>query len=277
MLGRMHPLCLLVVLIVGCLSVAIPASAVVSQPSIEYGNSKDKLPLEIEDSISKLDCACVITIGSQALKAALEQKEDPRPIFSIGISTALFMELSSQYPDRRMTVIYSDPDPKLLLLLSEHFFGKSRTAMFYSGRTSFLEKSALNVKLFKAKAGEISRPLSRLDNVKALIIFPDSNIWNRDSFTATVRSLYRQNKVAIGFSESLVKAGAFAAVYAKNDFIYQQLLSDVSKFSRNNILPEPQYAKEVDIAINNKIARSLNIPIDDKDDVLDAILTRYSR
>jgi len=276
MLGRSARLYLFIALFVGGLVSVNPVSAEIIKPSIQYGDSKDRLSQEIEKGFLKLDCNCLITVGSKALEKVLE-KDDSRPVFSIGVSTASYARITSKYPDRKITVIYSDPDPQLLILLGEYFFGKYQLAMFHSSRTSFLERYESRVRLYDTKAGEIRKPLSSLDDVKALIIYPDSNIWNRDSFVAAVRSLYRQNKVAIGFSESLVKAGAFAALFSKKETIHQQLLSTVSQYSKNNIFPDPQYANDVDIAINEKIARSLNIPVDNKDDVLDSILMRNTQ
>lgn len=66
----------------------------------------------------------------------------------------------------------------------------------------------------------------------------------------------------IGFSTSMVAAGALAAAYSNVDDTIAHLGEVVDLFQSGR-MPEPQYPKYWRVAINESVARSLNVVISD--------------
>jgi ABC-type uncharacterized transport system substrate-binding protein len=66
----------------------------------------------------------------------------------------------------------------------------------------------------------------------------------------------------IGFSTSMVAAGTLAAAYSSVDDTVAQL-GEVIDMLQSGRVPEPQYPKYWRVAINESVARSLNVVIND--------------
>ena len=67
----------------------------------------------------------------------------------------------------------------------------------------------------------------------------------------------------IGFSTALVKAGAAATTYSNIDDIAAQVDELRNEFTASGRLPDEQFAKYFGVAVNDNVARSLNLVIDD--------------
>jgi len=68
-------------------------------------------------------------------------------------------------------------------------------------------------------------------------------------------------KALVGFSDSLVKAGALASLYYEDDSYIHELISLINQNKNSNEAPAPSYPKKYSVAFNKKIANSLNIKI----------------
>jgi hypothetical protein len=75
-------------------------------------------------------------------------------------------------------------------------------------------------------------------------------------------STYRRGQPMIGFSTSMVAAGTLAAAYTGVDDTIAHL-GEVVDSLQSGRMPEPQYPKYWRVAINESVARSLNVVISD--------------
>jgi putative tryptophan/tyrosine transport system substrate-binding protein len=76
------------------------------------------------------------------------------------------------------------------------------------------------------------------------------------------KSTYRRGQPMIGFSMSMVSAGTLAATYSSVDDTVAHL-GEVVDAIESARTPEPQYPKYWRVAINENVARSLNVVISD--------------
>jgi len=104
---------------------------------------------------------------------------------------------------------------------------------------------------------------SNLESILAssdvLIAIPDSMIYNNNSIRNILLTSYRQGVPLIGLSQAYVNAGALGAIYSTPEQLAEQAVATVISFARNRQLPEPQYPVDFTIAVNQQVARSLEI------------------
>ena len=74
---------------------------------------------------------------------------------------------------------------------------------------------------------------------------------------------YRNGQAVVGFSAALVRAGALATTYSEVEEINAQLEELVNDYDGNGRLPEPQFPKYFRTLINEDVARSLNLVVDE--------------
>jgi len=251
-----------------CALITLPLQAAASK--LIYNAKPDSLALQLVTKVSELNCDCVIAIGKTGLNEALTMPQKS-PIFVIDISAATFNEFKETFPKRKLVAIFSEPDPKALVTLGSIIFNKNRLALFYSERTSFVKKHVQDIHVMKTDKSRIRKELSKLSRIDAVIAIPDANIWNKQTFRTAVNSLYRQGKALIGFNQSLAKAGAIAALYTNESTIISQLDTMINDYVLSGKLPSSAYPDTYNLEINTQIARTLNIPLLSKEEIMKAL------
>jgi ABC-type uncharacterized transport system substrate-binding protein len=108
----------------------------------------------------------------------------------------------------------------------------------------------------------LSRNLLRLASATVLLIFPDTSLYTPASLRELLESTYRRRQPVVGFSEELVAAGTLASAYSDADDVAAQLQPLLTAIADGRI-PEPQYPRYWRVAINDSVARSLDIVIDE--------------
>jgi len=228
---------------------------------------------QLKSALLATDCNCVIAVGNKGLANALLM-QNQLPIFAIRISAASFLEKLTEHPNRAITAIYDEPDPSALIELGKAIFGKYNLALFYSARTAHLKDLSEDVKYIQAHKSSIRHELSRLTDVDAIIVVPDSEIWNTHSFRLAVRSLYRQRKALIGFNKSLVQAGAIAGLFVDDKTYNQQVNNSIISYIKTEKLSLPTYPVKYQIELNTQITRTLNITLPSRDELMEIINNR---
>jgi hypothetical protein len=61
----------------------------------------------------------------------------------------------------------------------------------------------------------------------------------------------------------MVRAGVLASVYSDVDDIVTHLAGFISEFESTGLLPKPQYPRYFQVKINDSVARSLNVVVDE--------------
>ena len=74
---------------------------------------------------------------------------------------------------------------------------------------------------------------------------------------------YRREQAVVGFSPAIVKAGALATITSDSNDTAAQLEELLGDYIRYGRLPSEQFPKYFSVVVNDSVARSLNVLIDD--------------
>lgn len=213
----------------------------------------------------------VISIGYDNLVKLVDSKI-PTQILAVGISSASFKEISRQRPN--LSAIFIEPSPESQFRLISSLTGNrpNRVTFIYSTKTDFLKplvqaaaNAAGNIDLksqLVTNDDELYKAINH-NTSKWLLAYPDKNIYNQSSIKNVILTLYRNDQAIIGFSKSLVSAGALGTAAPTDDGYARQINEFVQVFSSTGKLPSPTFSKYTKYIINASVARSLNFVIND--------------
>lgn len=224
---------------------------------------------------TKTKSAISIAIGPLAFRSLLAQGGEGVIVSLFTSSQAYHAIVESMVMPRRtsVTAIYAEPSPLLQLRLVSMLHKKpARVAAILSSKTSYLEPmlrhmasqsgTELSIEYF-GKGETLNRVLNRVSDIPFILAMPDSTIYNAENIRNILLTAYRRNQSVIGFSASLVKAGALASVYSDIEDINAQLGEMIAEYESSGKLAEPQFPKYFGTIVNEDVAQSLNIIIDD--------------
>ena len=104
------------------------------------------------------------------------------------------------------------------------------------------------------------RELNRLTAADVLLAVPDTGIFSPDNFRDILESTYRRGQPVVCYSQGMVTAGCLAAAYASVEDIAAQAAETVAQVDAGRV-PPPRYPAYWRVAVNDSVARSLNIVI----------------
>lgn len=215
-----------------------------------------------------------VTIGAAAFREALAQ-DDSRPLVATYITSVEFQEvLSGRERPAHVTAVYSNPDPAAQVRLARQLLGRATIGAFDSPAAHSLvaRVASLGVQAIPTSPGQsIDSVLRNAQSFEAVIVLPDATVLNRSNINHAVRTLYQQRKVLIGHSLTLSRVGALASVYSSREAIARRALDIFEQYAASRVLPEPVFVSDVDVAINDRLARSLNITVPDHASLLKAV------
>lgn len=217
--------------------------------------------------------AVYLAIGPAALRAALAADLEG-PVVSVFTSSQTYADVTSgARPKRAVTAIFAEASPAHQMQLISRLFGRRVTVgVLITANTAALQpllrQAARNAGLgleieFVEPDENILRALTRLASTAAILAVPDSTLYTPANLRGTLESTYRRNQPVIGFSTSLVAAGTMATAYSTIDDVVAQL-DEVLEAGAAGRAPEPQFPRYWRVAINENVARSLNIVITDE-------------
>lgn len=94
-----------------------------------------------------------------------------------------------------------------------------------------------------------------------LLALPDAVAHSAGTVPPLLLISYRAGVPVLGYSESYLRAGAMAALYATPDQIAQQVLESVQAYRQGKGLPTVQYLKYFTVGVNVPVARSLGMQL----------------
>ncbi len=265
------------------IAVAYTEPSATAQQFIEL--VRNKLPdynvksLQLTDTQIQ-DADFYITLGKNSL--SIVEKQAKTPLLAALISRTSFLEvITEEAIDKRqknpIAGIFSDPSPLKQLALIDAIYGQGSyrptVAFLATPRSRFIiddlthNAALLNihfiVELVENDAELPSKlaSLKSLHNFDTLLLFPDRTLYNANNIKQLLLSSYRNNKPIIGFSPQLVDAGATATIYYQTEAIANESVIIISEYFKTQKLPRWNYPKDFDIAINQGVADSLNLPI----------------
>lgn len=213
-----------------------------------------------------------VATGPRALQQALQVALDA-PLIAALVSRqayALLIDQSAR-PPRGVTAVFAEASPEQQMRTIAAVMRRPVTVGAFTSEQSRVLEPALkaaadsaglvaSVQTYEPGIG-MSRNLLRLATADALLIFPDSNIFNPASLRELLESTYRRRQPVFGFSEALVDAGTLASAFAGADDLAAHLVELLGAMAER-WLPAPQYPRYWRVAINDSVARSLDIVID---------------
>ena len=173
-----------------------------------------------------------------------------------GQTTAIFAEAAPLHQMQLIARIY-ERRVSVGVLLTEAS-AHAEPALRHAARETDLELQVERV----APNTDVLQALMRVNTATVLLAVPDRSLYTAANLRDILESTYRRGQPMIGFSTSMVAAGTLAAAYSSVDDTIAQLGEVVDQIQSGR-MPEPQYPRYWRVAINESVARSLNVVIGD--------------
>lgn len=215
-----------------------------------------------------------IAVGASALQA-LVARDIEDPIFALLVPRLAYKEILEAAGKSRahnITAIYAEASPEAQMQLAQKLFKReTRIAVLYSAKTAYLISSLrqaasnanLRVDFIQVDEG-INRALNQASDASAILAISDDSIYNSSNIRTILLSTYQRGQPVLGFSTSLVKAGALGTTYSTVEDMVAQIAEQVSDYNVTGRVPNAQYPKYFGVLINDSVSRSLNIVVDDQ-------------
>lgn len=219
----------------------------------------------------------VIAIGEQAFETAAKLSFTT-PV--LGIQVSMPMLENVQKKSRRnasniSAITMYQPNTRILALVENVLPQARQLGMLVSQNTvyeaeqlkSLAHKRRLHIAFSQVnfQVDLMSKLESVLQDTDALLAYPDSEVFNRDTAQPIFLTSYRNKKPVLGCTQSIVKAGALAAVFSDSKHLARQA-AEIAIQSQNAsaLLPPPQAPKYFTVSVNKQVARLLNIKVMDE-------------
>lgn len=244
------------------------------------GKLQNKLPVVQVVQYPNLDCTkkqthVYLAVGPAALRSLLAQGKDGA-ILSIFTSSQAYRSILESFPKHRhnVTAIFAEPSPAdQLQLISLLYKRRINVAVLLSEKNQYLlpllkaSASQSNIDLSiepVTSEDDINRTLNKVTNASVILATPDKEIYNAENIRTILTTTYNHDQVVIGFSAAFVKAGALASTYSSIEEMTEQIAEMLNTFAVTGRLSDPQFPKYFSVVINDSVARSLNLIVDDR-------------
>lgn len=239
-------------------------------PIVYSSDRLSNVAVELKSLISR--CDCIIALGEDGLAQALtNHAAEDKPIFVGYISRSGFYNMGGFRRRSTVFALYDEPSPEKQLILGKSIIKSDHIRILYSDRSQYLLNSVSSKYLLKSSKSQLRNTLSKLQFIDSIIMVPDSHIWNRQSFKLAALSLYRRNKILIGFSKTLVEAGAMAALYYTEGDYKAEFVRFIHDYKENRSSYISRYPLNYRVFVNRKLAHSINLYIPSDDRLLELI------
>jgi ABC-type uncharacterized transport system substrate-binding protein len=247
--------------------------------SKELDGRVDLVPLEAKH-LPVASGRPVIAIGPAAFSGLLD-KEITAPIIALLVEKQAIENYLDKTGEQLTAVFYDVP------LLRQALTGKAilpqatRVSMLatldsadmYEPLIEQLPAYGLEGRVFIVSSDDqlipsLNRALTYGDFVLAGL---DDKIYNPRNIKHILLTAYRRNRILIGPSQAYVKAGALASSYAPFTTMAKQTADYLRAFFETGKLPAPAYPDEYRVEVNQQVARSLNIPLPDREWIAQAV------
>jgi hypothetical protein len=208
----------------------------------------------------------VVAIGPDALRQASTRRCDC-VVISAFTSSQVWRSVVAGLPPARakaMTAVYAEPAPLDQVRLATLLYRRPvRVAAILGPDTTFLMPALAGQAevLQAARDADMGDILARIGRSEVLLALPDSAIYNPENIRNILLSTYRRKQGVIGFSSDMVKVGALATTYSEVEDINAQVAEMAAAFVASGELPAPQFPHYFRTAINEGVARSLDIAV----------------
>lgn len=208
----------------------------------------------------------VIAVGMNALESTIANDAS---VLGVMIPRKSYEALRTQRPKKLSAVYLDQPYDRQLDLIQATLPRLKNLGVLHSPdagnaisdlRHDTLERSiSLNVQPVKSFDTLYQALETVLDKIDALLVIPDSEIYNNRNIRNILLTSYRHKVPLIGISQGYVNAGALCAIFSTPEQLAEQTATMVVSFNKTKRLTDPQYPTLFTIDFNQQVARSLEI------------------
>lgn len=227
--------------------------------------------------------ALVLALDSGAL-AEVRANNDEQPVVSL-FSSSHEIDRVVDNRDDRFSAIYSDPPLDRQARLGRLVIPRARTAAILTSRDragdyepliASMQLMGLEARVFVVSSSDtLIRDLNRaLAYGDFLLATPDSRVFNRNTVKPLLLTSYRRNRLVIGPSRPFVDAGSVASTYTPAREQVDEGLELVSRWYDSGELPAARYPEHFKVAVNEQVARSMNLPLPSEGELRESLISR---
>jgi hypothetical protein len=217
-----------------------------------------------------------ITLGSTALVGALQREE--RPVLVSALIPRLgFERLLREHAGKSAApalAVYLDQPFGRQLDLVRLALPEAKKVGALWGPESIAQQagllSAAQARGMRVVAGAVVKPNTLFEGLKpvledadVLLAVADPQVFNGETISNILLATYRDRMPVIAFSPGYVKAGALLAVYSTPRQIGLQAGAMARAVAQGGVMPTPQYPAEFSVVVNQHVARSLGLSLDE--------------
>lgn len=240
------------------------------------GKSFDVRPYDDSGSANQPE-GPIVTLNASALDGVLSQPSDA-PVLAMLITKRQF-DRRAQSHDRSITALFGNPPLIRQALLGREILphssrvallAQSGTANQYNDIIERLEQYGMDAEVFTLdEADQLVATLNRaLQYGDFLLGTTDPAIYNRQTIKPILLTTYRNSRILIGPEKAFVRAGALASTYTSMKTYAQIAATRLRQWQSGGQLGVSDYPDNFLIRYNRQVARSLNIPLPEKADVI---------
>ncbi|WP_313704918.1 hypothetical protein [Massilia sp.] len=210
-----------------------------------------------------------IAVGPDALRKVAARRCDCVVIAAFTSSQVWRAVLEKLPPARAaaMTAVYAEPAPADQLQLVKLLYRRAARVAAIIGRHTAFYVPSLQGRADLVRAApddDVNDLLARVKRSEVLLALPDSAVYTPENVRSILLSTYRRKQAVIGFSADMVKVGALASTYSEVEDINAQVAEVAAAFVATGELPAPQFPHYFRTAINEGVARSLDIDVSEE-------------
>ena len=220
----------------------------------------------------------VVAVGSAALRDMQDLfADDPTPplLLAVLIPRLAFERLAdpSRLRAGQISAVFLDQPPARQMELARLAIPSLRAVGVLLGGESraaagALEKAARErgfELLARQVVGDGLFPALQalLPEVDGLLAVPDPLVFNSQTATNILAATYRRRIPLIGFSPAYARAGALVSLYSSPDQIGVRGGEVLRQAFSSRILPPPQWPRDFVVRVNQDVARSLGLSIEE--------------
>lgn len=239
----------------------------------QLGDQAVLVPIRDDQGLIGTDSP-VVTIGPVAFSKIRQINRDA-PILALMVEKTFIQGYVSRSPGQVSAVYYDVPllrqalTGKAILPQSRRIalLASTESAELYEDLIDQLSANNLQARVFITDSDDqliptLVRALTYGDFVLA---GSDDAIYNPRNIKHILLTAYRRNKIVIGPSQAYVKAGVLASGYAPFPIMAEMAGTFLQEYLAEGRFPEPDYPGEYRVEVNQQVARSLNIPLPERE------------
>jgi hypothetical protein len=217
-----------------------------------------------------------VALGAEALKALLEAGSSSPLLTLLSSNELVRATISAANAEHRrppITAIFAEAAPAQQLMLIRMIFRRQvSVGVLLTENTAHIEPQIrsgarnvdLDVDILRMERGDNPiRAINRLASKDVLLAVPDRAIFSPENVQSLLEATYRRGQAVVGFSSALVRAGTLASVYSTVDEVVAQASMLIEQLA-NGQQPGSQYPIYWRVTVNENVARSMNIPVDNE-------------